>query len=296
MMKKILLFVSLVIIGFLSACGDEESIYNFKIRKDDFFISESGSILVEYKTNEEGKLVKLYIDRLLTIEDMIYFNPLIDYGYVLEGFTGDIFTNAGYSCTMYDSFEVPINIEIGSTRFKYERSDCEYQEVDRNNIIKTGTYARSYNLEDTLGFNQDTIISIVVYDETSIEKFIDIIDLPNSIKTVGVYSIGFNSDLDGFNSELVNYYQEIAIYEQLFLKIQENELTIAEVTGFTEDINILDIGSFGDVTPLIEDFATIYEEEILAIDELEERIGTVSVEEVEPEDVDEEEDEDEDTT
>ena len=216
---------------------------------------------------------------------MIYFNPLIDYDYVLEGFTGDIFTDAGYSCTKYDNFEVPINIEIGSTRFKYERIDCEYQEVDRNNIIKTGTYARRYALEDTLGFNQDTIISIVVYDENSIEKFIDIIDLPNSVKSIGVYSIGFNSDKDGFMSDLINYYQEIAIYEQLFLKIQENELTIAEVSGFTEDINILDLSSLGDITPLIDDFVIDYEEEIIALDELEDLIGAISTEEVEPEDV-----------
>ena len=289
MMKKILLVISLFLVIFLSACGEDASIYNFKIRKDDYLVSESGNVLVEYKTNEEGKLVNLSIDRLLSIEDMIYFNPLIDYDYVLEGFTGDIFTDAGYSCTKYDNFEVPINIEIGSTRFKYERIDCEYQEVDRNNIIKTGTYARRYALEDTLGFNQDTIISIVVYDENSIEKFIDIIDLPNSVKSIGVYSIGFNSDKDGFMSDLVNYYQEIAIYEQLFLKIQENELTIAEISGFTEDINILDLSSLGDITPLIDDFVIDYEEEIIALDELEDLIEAISTEEVEPEDVTDEE-------
>lgn len=284
-MKKILLVLSLVLVIFLSGCGDESSIYNFKIRKDDYFVSESGNILVEYKTNEDGKLVKLSIDRLLSVENMIYFNPLIDYDYEIEGFTGDIFTDAGYSCTQYDNFEIPINIEIGSTRFKYERSDCEYQEVDRNNIIKTGIYSRRYNLEDTLGFSQDTIISIVVFDENSIEKFVDIIDLPNSVKSIGVYSIGFNSDKDGFLSNLVNYFHEIAIYEQLFLKIQENELTIAEVTGFTEDINILDLGSYGDVTPLIDDFILDYEEEITALDELEDLIEAISSEEVEPDEV-----------
>ncbi len=86
-------------------------------------------------------------------------------------------------------------------------------------------------------------------------------------------------------SDLVNYYQEIAIYEQLFLKIQENELTIAEVTGFTEDINILDLSSLGDITLLIDDFVIDYEEEILALDELEDLIEAISTEEVEPEDV-----------
>jgi hypothetical protein len=285
MMKKILLGLSLVLLVFLSACKtDEASIYNFKIRKDDYFISESGAVLVEYKTNEKGKLVSIYIDRLLSIEDMIYFNPLIDFDYVLEGFTGDIFTEAGYSCTKYDNFDVPINIEIGSTRFKYVRNDCEYQEVDRNNLIKSGSYARRYNLEDTLGFSSDVIISIVVYDINSIEKFVEIIDLPNSVKTIGVYSIGFNSNLDGFTSELVNYYKEIAIYEQLILKLQENELAIAEVSGFSEDVNILDLGSFEIPTPLIENFNTVYDEEIIAIDELEELIGVIT-EEVDSEDI-----------
>ena len=285
MMKKILFIISLAFIVFLSACKDEESIYNFKIRKDDFFVSTSGNVLVEYKTNEFGKLVKLNIDRLLTIEDMIYFNPLIDYNYTLEGFTGDIYVDSGYECTKYSNFDVPLNIEIGSTRFVYDRIDCEYQEVDRNNIVKIGDYAREYSLDETLGFNQDTVISIVVYDINSIEKFVEIMDLPNSVKTLGVYSIGFNDDLDGFTSELVNYFKEIAIYEQLFLKLQENELAVSEVIGITEDINILDLGSFEDVIPLIEDFTDVYEEEITALDEFEELLGIVNDEEVDSEEI-----------
>lgn len=284
-MKKILFIVSLVLMVTLSACSDDASIYNFKQRKDSVFISENGTVLIDYKTNEEGKLVKLYIDRLLSIEDMIYLNPLVDFDYVLEGFTGDIFTIAGHSCTKYNNFEVPINIEVGSTRFKYNRIDCEYQEVDRNNIIKSGDFDRSYSLEDTIGYDQNTIVSIVVYDENSLDKFINIVDLPNSVRTIGVYSIGFNSDLDGFTSYLVNYYKEIVIYEQLFLKLQENELTISEVTGFTEDINLLDIGNLGEITPLIIDFTIIYEDEIKAIFELEGEIRIINEEEAESEEL-----------
>ena len=287
MMKKTLFIMSLAIIIFLSACSKDASVYNFKPRKDDYIVSESELILVEYKTNEDGKLVNLYIDRLLSIEDMIYFNPLIDYDYELEGFTGDIFTFSGYECTKYNNFNVPINIEIGSTRFKYDRIDCEYQEVDRNNLVKTGIYARSYNITDTLGFDQDTIISIVVYDENSLEKFIDIVDLPNSVRTIGVYSIEINSDLDGFISPLINYYKEITVYEQLFLKLQDNDSTVSEVTGFTEDINILDIGNLGEITPLIEDFVFEYEEEILALYELEDLIKIVNEEDVPTDELDE---------
>lgn len=288
MMKKILFILTITLAILLTACNDTTSVYNYKIRKDDYFISESELVLVEYKTNEEGKLVKLNIDRLLTVEDMVYFNPQIDYDYTLPGFNGDIYIPAGYSCTSYNNFYVPKNIEIGSTRFLYDRIDCEYQEVDRNNIVKIGAYARQYNLKETLGFNQDTIISIVVYDENSIEKFVEIMDLPNSVKTLGVYSIGFNRDLDGFTSVLVNYFKEIAIYEQLFLKLQENELAVSEVIGLTEDINILDLGSFEDVTPLIEDFVDLYEEEITAMNELEELIRIVSAVEVDPNEFEEE--------
>jgi len=286
-MKKMLFIVSLVLIVVLSACSDDTSIYNFKPRKDDILVSTNGTILVEYKTNEDGKLIKLHIDRLLSIEDMIYFNPLVDYDYELEGFTGDIYTIAGYSCTKYDNFKVPINIEIGSTRFKYNRIDCEYQQVDRNNLVNNGYYDVSYRLKDTIGVDQDTVISIVVYDENSLEKFINIVDLPNSVKTIGVYSIGFNSDLDDFTSDLDNYYKEIAIYEQLFLKLQGNDLTISEVSGFTEDINLLDIGNLGEITPLIADFVIAYEDEIKAMDELEDLIRIVNEEAVEGDDLSE---------
>lgn len=280
MMNKILLGISLVIIVFLSGCSDDASAYNFKVRKDYYLISDDEAVIIEYKTNEDGKLVNLFIDRLIPIEDMIYFNPLIDFDYTLEGFTGDIFTIAGYTCTKHANLRVPINIEIGSTKFKYVRTDCEYQEVDRNNIVKTGTYAERYKLTDTLGFSQDTEISIVVYDAFAVVKFIEILNLANSVKTLGVYSIGLNSDLDGFTSNLTNYYKEIAIYEQLMLKLQDNDLAISEVSGFTEDINILDLNNFGDITPLIEDFETLYASEIQAIFELEDLIGVVSETEV----------------
>lgn len=285
--------LTLFLVLLLSACDNSASIYNFKIRKDDYFISEDGNIIVDYKTNEKGKLVELTLDRLLTIEDMIYFNPLIDYDYELEGFSGDIFTDPGFLCTNYNEIQVPINIEIGSTRFKYDRIDCEYQEVDRNNIVKSGSYSRKYPLDETIGVSTETIITIVVYDETSIEKFIDIIDLPHTVKMLGVYSIQINSDRDGFNSRTTNYFHEIAIYEQLILKHQENNTAINEVMGFSMDINLLDFDQMAEVIPLIEDFESDYEQEILAIYELEDLIGVITDDEVIPDD---EEDSGDDST
>ncbi len=288
-MRK-LFSLSLFLVMLLSACDSSASIYNFKIRKDDYFISEDGMVIIDYKTDSNGELVELSIDRLLTIEDMIYYNPLIDFDYELEGFTGNIFTIAGFQCTNYNDMEVPINIEVGSARFKYNRNECEYQEVDRNNIFKSGSYSRKYELEGTIDVSKEVTISIVVYDPDSIEKFVDIIDIPHTVKTLGVYSILINSDLDGFDSRTTNYFNEIAVYEQLVLKHQENEMAINEVLGFSMDINLLDFDEMAEVIPIIEDFIDDYELEINAIDELEELIGVINEDEVVPDDEEDEED------
>lgn len=290
-MRK-LLGLSLFLVLLLSACGSSDSIYNFKIRKDDYFISEDGNIIVDYKTNADGKLVELTIDRLLTVEDMLFFNPLIDYDYELEGFTGDIFTDPGFLCTNYNEIMVPINIEVGSTRFKYDRNACEYQEVDRSNIPKSGSYSRRYPIDEPIGVSSETVISIVAYDENSIEKFVDIIDLPHTVKMLGVYSIQINSDRDGFNTRTTNYFHDIGIYEQLVLKHQENETAMNEVMGFSMDINLLDFDEMAEIIPLVEDFETDYAAEIAAIDELEALIGVISDDDVVPEDDEDEEEPD----
>ena len=266
-MKK-LFSLSLFMIVLLSACGGDATIYNFKIRKDDYLVSEDGNIIVDYKTDEKGELVELNIDRLLRIEDMLYFNPLIDYEFELEGFSGDIFTQPGFLCTNYNEMVVPINIEIGSTRFMYDRNECEYQEVDRNNEFKSGSYSRKYRLDETIDVSKETIISIVVFDETSLEKFIDIFELPHTAKMLGVYSIHINYDLDGFDSRTSNYFNDIAFYEQLILKHQENEMAINEVIGFSMDINLLDFDQMAEVIPLIDDFEEDYDMEIKAVNEL----------------------------
>lgn len=277
---KKLYILSLFLVVLLSACDSSVSIYNFKIRKDDYFISEDGSVIIDYKTNEDGKLIELSIDRLLTIEDMIYYNPLIDPNYELEGFTGDIFTSPGFQCTNYNNMQIPINLEIGNIRFKYNRTDCEYQEVDRNNVIKSGFYARKYLLDETIGVSKEVTISIVVYDENSVEKFVDIIDIPHTVKMLGVNSIKINSDRDGFTSRTSNYFYDIGVYEQLILKHQDNETALMEVLGFSMNINLLDFDQLAEIIPLIEDFETDYELEIGAIDELEDLIGVINEDEV----------------
>ena len=288
-MRK-LFSLSLFLIVLLSACDSNATIYNFKIRKDDYLVSEDGNIIIDYKTDENGELVELSIDRLLRIEDMLYYNPLIDYEYELDGFDGDIFTQPGFLCTDYNETVVPINIEVGSTRFKYDRNECEYQEVDRNNDFKSGSYSRKYNLEDTIGVSKETVISIVVYDETSLEKFIDIFELPHTAKMLGVYSIQINDDLDGFDSRTTNYFNDIAFYEQLIIKHQENEMAINEVMGFSMDINLLDFDQMAEVIPLVENFEEDYALEIEAINELVDLIGVVNVTDTGIEPSDEEDD------
>ena len=276
-MKK-LFGLSFLLIILLSACDGSASIYNFKVRKDDYFISFDETVLIDYKTDANGELIKLNIDRLLTIEDMLVYNPLVDYDYVLDGFSGEIFTAPGFLCTDHNEMMVPINLEVGSTRFKYNRNACQYQEVDRNNEYKSGSYSRKYRLDETIDVSKEVVVGIVIYDETSLEKFIDIMELPHTVKLLGVYSIHLNSDLDGFDSRTTNYYHDIAIYEQLFLKHQENETAINEVLGFSMDINLLDFDQMAEITPLIEDFEEDYGNEITALNELEDLIGIVSTE------------------
>ena len=130
-MRKYSLLLTVILVFVLSGCGTEEAANNFLIRKESYIISEDNMVLIEYKTDEDGKLVKVNIDRLLTIEEMIFYNTEIDYNYDLEGFSGEIYTLAGHLCTVYDNFYVPINIEIGNTRFIYNVNECSYVEVDR---------------------------------------------------------------------------------------------------------------------------------------------------------------------
>lgn len=277
-MRKMLVTLTFIMMIVLTGCGKDEVSYNFKSRKDDYYISESKRVIIEYKTNSVGEMIELNIDRLLTIEEMVYFNTNIDFDYVLEGYAGDIYESAGFLCTKYDNFSVPTNIEVGNTKFKYNRTDCEYQEVDRDNIYKTGSYAQVLSLKETIDVSKKILISIVVFDEDSAEKFIEIQKLPHTAELLGVYSIPINSDKDGFGtSGVYYYYKDMAIYEQLYLKNQLNETTLEVINGIPTDINLLDLNSISELKPLIANFYIIYEEESTAMIELEGIIGNFEV-------------------
>jgi hypothetical protein len=209
---------------------------------------------------------------------MIYYNSEIDYDYTVPGFTGDIFTEAGYLCTAYDDLMVPLNIEIGNTRFKYNYEDCEYVEVDRDNDEKSGSFVRTYEIDETIDVSRDTIISIVIFDEDSIERFIEVQNIPHTMKMLGVYSISFNLDRDDFRNDVINYYRDIAVYEQLMLKQQDNELAILEANGVSGNVNLLDLNALDEVTPLIVDFTVRYSDEIQAVEEMVEEISAITEE------------------
>ena len=288
-MRKLSLVMVFVLLLTLTACGGDELTYNFRSRKDDYFISEDETIIIDYKTDENGKMIELNIDRLLTIEQMIYFNTNIDYDFTIEGFGGDVFTNAGFLCTSYENLSVPVNIEVGNTKYRYNRDDCEYQEVNRDNVYIAGTYARKFRLNDTIAVSKNIIISIVVYDVNSPEKFVEVQRIPHTAKLLGVYSVPLNSDRDGFSVDGVyNYYTDMAMYEQIYLKNQKNETALEVINGIPTDISLLDLNNLSSIQPLIADFYLRYEDEINAINELEAEVG-LFVDETEGESTNEDE-------
>ncbi len=287
-MMKIFKYVLVVLLVFtLASCGSDASLYNFSPRQDNTMFSSDNKIVIDYKTNKDGKLIELNIDRLLTIEEMIILNPIIDFDYEIEGFTGDIFMEPNNTCTdISNSFLVPINIEVGNTRYKYDDDECMYKTVDNNNEFKAG-YADEYLLTDTIPEPKHVKISIIVYNPDELVSFIEIYEIPNTYEKLGVYNILINRDRNGFENGLVNYYRDMSIFEQLYLKHQEAEGAINEVMGISTEINLMDFDSMLDVVPLIEDFEDFYELEIEAIDEFQQEIGTAFENDDEPIDDDE---------
>lgn len=276
------LFMIIGILGFvftLSGCDDEASNYNFRPRQNDYYISEDGNVIIDYKTDENGELTRFNIDRLLTIEEMLSGNPTINYQYELEGFEGDIFVEPPLACLMPRDVLVPVNIEVGSIRYKFRSSECMYKEVGRDNEFKNSSFAREYGVKDTIQESKDTAINIVVYDPDSIELFVEIYELPHTLETLGVFAIELSPDTGNPIKDYLNFSTDMKIYEQYMIRFQDNESVIDEIYGLSEDINILNFGDLTEVQSVIEDFEDTYEVEIQAVYEFEAEVGINQVEE-----------------
>jgi len=256
-MRKSLMIIVGVLVLLLTSCGkDAATIYNFDKRQDGTYFSNDGQVIIEYKTDTNGEMIELNIDRLLTIEEMFLQNPNIDLNYELAGFTGDIFMKPANQCTaISNDLWIPINIEIGNTRYKFNGGDCRYETVDTNNEFKIG-FADEYYLTDTITENKNTTISIVVYNPNELVRFIEIYELPHTYELLGAYSILLNEDRSDYEYGYHNYYQDMGVYEQLYWKHQENAATIDEIKGMRTDINIMDLQNLTEVSPLITDFET----------------------------------------
>lgn len=272
-MKKISGTLLLILMVFLASCASSGPSYNFNERKDSYLVSSDKKVMIYYKTDNDGKLVELNIDRLLTIEEMILMNPNIDYEYDLAGFEGEIFMEPNNTCTdISNEVLIPINIEVGNTRYKFDNDDCLYKTVDNHNEFKPG-YQEEYLLTDTIPVASHVTISIIVYNPSELINFVEIYELPNTYKKVGVNGILINRAKDGFDSDLINYYRDISLFEQLYLKHQESEGALNEINGISTDINLMDLNSLMEINPLVADFEDLYESEVDAINELQEEIG-----------------------
>lgn len=274
-MKKMLSVIVLVFVLVLSSCGgDDVLLYNFKPRQDNTLFSTNGEIIIDYKTDTNGELIELNIDHLLSIEEMIMLNPIIDFDIEIEGFTGNIFMQPRSVCTQYSNdLLIPINIEVGNTRYKFDNLSCLYKTVDTNNQFREG-FADEYHLMGTITEDKNTTISIIIYNPEELVRFIEIYELPHTRELLGTYSMIVTEERDEVIGGYHNYYKDMGIYEQLYLKHQDNTPTKNEINGIPDDINIMDLQNLTEVIPLIADFETLYADEIAAIDELQDEIGT----------------------
>lgn len=272
-MRKFLMIVSLVLVFALSACGSDDVIYNFEARRDGTLISSDKEILIEYTTDVNGKLVSLNIDHLLTIEEMFLLNPVIDPTLEVDGFDGDIFVKPSNQCTLISNdVYVPINLEIGNTRYKYDNDNCQYRTVDTNNNYRAG-FAEEYYLSDRIQEDRQTTISVILYQPDELVKFVELFTVPHTYELLGVYHLTINANRQDVIGGIRHYYNDTSVYEQLYLKHQENDATIDEIKGMSEELNLLDLTDIMEYEPLIEDFEATYAREIAAIEELQEEIG-----------------------
>jgi hypothetical protein len=267
------MMITVVLVFLLSACGGDDVIYNFEARRDGTLISSDKEVIIEYTTDVNGRLISLNIDHLLTIEEMFLLNPVIDPNIEIDGFDGDVFVKPRNECTLISNdVYIPVNLEIGNTRYKYDDTNCQYRTVDTNNNFRAG-FAEEYYIFERIQEDRQTIISVIIYQPDELVKFVELYTVPHTFELLGVYHLAINQTRQDVIGGVMNYYNDTSMYEQLYLKHQENDATIAEINGMSEELNLLDLTNISDVQPLIENFETRYASEIAAIEELQEHIG-----------------------
>lgn len=272
-MRRYLIIITTVLIFLLSACGGNEVIYNFEARRDGTLISRDKQVLIEYTTDVNGRLISLNIDHLLTIEEMFLLHPMIDPTIEIDGFDGDVFIKPRNECTrISNDVFIPVNLEIGNTRYKYDDTRCQYRTVDINNNYRAG-FADEYYIFERIQEDRQTSISVILYLPDELVKFVELYTVPHTYELLGIYHL----TIDDFRQDIVggvrHYYNDTSVYEQLYLKHQENDATIAEINGISEQLNLLDLTDIMNIEPLIDDFETLYAMEIAAMEELQELIG-----------------------
>lgn len=272
-MKRMLFMMTFVLVFLLSSCGGDEVLYNFESRRDGTLISSDKEVIVEYKTDVNGKLTYLNIDHLLTIEEMFLLNPMIDPTITVDGAEGDIFVKPRNECTLISNdVYIPVNLEIGNTRYKYDDTNCQYKTVDTNNNFRAG-FAEEYYIFERIQEDRQTTISVIAYLPNELVKFVELYTVPHTYELLGIYHLTINSSKQDVIGGISHYYNDTSVYEQLYLKHQENDATILEINGLSEELNLLDLTDIMEIVPLIENFESSYRSEIEAIEELQEAIG-----------------------
>lgn len=282
-MKKLSLVMLFIVVILLSSCKKSEVTFNYRPRQNDSYISIDGKVLIDYKTDKNGELERITFDRLLTIEEMITKNPNIDFDIEVDGFTGEIFTVAPAACLLPAGVQVPINIEVGSVRYKFRSTECIYKEVGRDNEFKTTSFAKEYGVKDTIQEPSDTKVSIVIYIDGSTQLFTEIYYLPHTLRTIGVYGVKLSVDSGRPLENYLDYTKNMKIYEQYLLQYQDNERVLDEIYGVPSEINLLNLDQLDKIVVLIEGFIDDYEVEITAFNELVEDIGIKEIKSTEEE-------------
>ncbi len=276
-MKKLFGLILISLLVLLTSCGSEEiSVNSFKERKDNYYISEDEMILIDYKTDHLGALVSIDIDRLLYVDELFMINNNvveIDDEYMMD---------AGSKCSAYYQLEVAKNIKVGNAEFKYNRTTCEYIEVDRDNNYKSGSFVRRYPLDETIDMSLDTAIYIVHFDSESVEKFIEISRVYHTAKSVGVHYIEYNVDAFNNKTEIISnnrlYNSDIVYFEKLIIFYQSDVVALEAISGVSPNINLIDFNE-EESNPIIDNFNEIYSKEITAIEELFDDIQVITNEE-----------------